>query len=90
MKASLATLAALLLVGIYSEVLAAPIGSDTTPCCFSYTKNQIPRTHVREYFYTSSRCSQPAIVFITRKNRQICSDPELQWVKDYVNYLEMS
>ncbi|XP_069082871.1 C-C motif chemokine 5-like isoform X2 [Pleurodeles waltl] len=62
MKAALTTLTALLLVAIYSEVLAAPIGSDTTPCCFSYAKNQIPQSHVREYFYTSSRCSQPAIV----------------------------
>ncbi|XP_069470872.1 C-C motif chemokine 5-like [Ambystoma mexicanum] len=90
MKASLAALAALLLIALCSEVHAAPVGSDTTPCCFFHAKRQIPLRHVREYYYTSSRCPKPAVVFITRKNRQICTDPESDWVKDYVNNLEMN
>ncbi|XP_029470387.1 C-C motif chemokine 5-like [Rhinatrema bivittatum] len=84
------TLCVLLLSAFCSQVLSAPAGSDTTSCCFGYTPRQIPRSHVQEYYYTSSRCSQPAVVFVTRKKREICTNPEIKWVQDYVNYLEMN
>ncbi|KAG8520202.1 C-C motif chemokine 5 [Galemys pyrenaicus] len=69
---------------------ASPYASDTTPCCFAYINRVLPRTHIQEYFYTSSKCSVPAVVFVTRKKRQICANPENTWVKDYINNLEMS
>ncbi|KAM4701328.1 C-C motif chemokine 5-like [Discoglossus pictus] len=73
----------------YHEVYSAPVGTDVTPCCFGYLEKVIPRKHVNDYFYTSGRCSQPAVVFITRKNRRFCTNPDNKWVKEYVNYLEM-
>ncbi|XP_004684530.1 PREDICTED: C-C motif chemokine 5 [Condylura cristata] len=69
---------------------ASPYASDTTPCCFASTKRIVPRTHVQEYFYTSSKCPMPAVVFVTRKKRQICANPETTWVQDYINSFEMS
>ncbi|NXA69034.1 CCL5 protein, partial [Mohoua ochrocephala] len=66
-----------------------PVGSDTTPCCFSYTSRKLPQSHVQEYFYTSSKCSQPAVVFVTRKKREVCANPDARWVKEYVNSLEL-
>uniref|UniRef100_A0A4X2KW71 C-C motif chemokine n=1 Tax=Vombatus ursinus TaxID=29139 RepID=A0A4X2KW71_VOMUR len=67
-----------------------PDASDTTPCCFSFTTVPIPMNHIKEYFYTSSRCGNQGVVFITRKNRQLCANPEKKWVRSYINSLEMS
>ncbi|XP_003414604.1 C-C motif chemokine 5 [Loxodonta africana] len=69
---------------------ASPYASDTTPCCFAYTPRTLPHAHVKEYFYTSGKCSMPAVVFVTRRNRQVCADPEKKWVKEYINTLEMN
>ncbi|NWI57135.1 CCL5 protein, partial [Calyptomena viridis] len=66
-----------------------PVGSDTTPCCFSYISRKLPQSHVKEYFYTSSKCSQPAVVFVTWKQREVCANPDAKWVKEYVNSLEL-
>ncbi|KAK2525604.1 C-C motif chemokine 5, partial [Columba livia] len=65
------------------------VGADTTVCCFSYTSRKLPQSHVKDYFYTSSKCSQPAVVFITRKDREVCANPDARWVKEYVNALEL-
>ncbi|XP_044795489.2 C-C motif chemokine 5 isoform X1 [Bubalus bubalis] len=29
-------------------------------------------------------------IFITRKNRQVCANPEKKWVREYINALELS
>ncbi|XP_039364117.1 C-C motif chemokine 3-like [Mauremys reevesii] len=54
-------------------------------CCFTYTSQQIPRGLVTDYFVTSSMCAQPAVVFITKKDRKICTNPKDAWVQKYVN-----
>nr|6AEZ_A Chain A, C-C motif chemokine 5 [Homo sapiens]6AEZ_C Chain C, C-C motif chemokine 5 [Homo sapiens] len=68
----------------------SPYSSDTTPCCFAYIARPLPRAHIKEYFYTSGKCSNPAVVFVTRKNRQVCANPEKKWVREYINSLSMS
>ncbi|XP_029470007.1 C-C motif chemokine 4-like [Rhinatrema bivittatum] len=90
MKPGLTALCALLLAAFCSEVLSAPAGADIpTSCCFSYTARKIPRSHVQDYFITSSMCPQPAIIFITRKGREVCANPEEEWVDNYVTDLEL-
>ncbi|NXU06767.1 CCL5 protein, partial [Buphagus erythrorhynchus] len=64
-------------------------GNGTTSCCFSCTSQKLPQSHVREYFYTSSKCSQPAVMFVTRKKWEICANPDARWVKEYMNSLEL-
>uniref|UniRef100_A0A8B9V6E1 C-C motif chemokine n=1 Tax=Anas zonorhyncha TaxID=75864 RepID=A0A8B9V6E1_9AVES len=82
-----AALSILLLAGLFSQAFSD--SSDTTICCFSYTSQKLPQSHVKDYFYTSSKCPQPAVVFITRRTRQVCANPDARWVKEYVNFLEM-
>ncbi|CAM5104935.1 unnamed protein product [Natator depressus] len=89
MKVSVAALAILLIAAFCSLASSAPLGSDTTVCCFSYASRKLPQRHLKDYFYTSGKCSQPAVVFVTRKNQQVCANPDTKWVKEYVNYLEM-
>ncbi|XP_022408297.1 C-C motif chemokine 5 [Delphinapterus leucas] len=91
MKVCAAALAVILaMAALCAPASASPYASDTTPCCFAYLSRPLPRAHLREYFYTSSKCSMAAVVFITRKNRQVCANPEKKWVKEYINALELS
>ncbi|NXG38372.1 CCL5 protein, partial [Dromaius novaehollandiae] len=89
MNISSVSLSVLLIAALFSQASSGPIGADTTVCCFSYALRKLPQSHVKDYFYTSSKCSQPAVVFITRKNREVCANPDARWVKEYVNALEL-
>ncbi|XP_036306810.1 C-C motif chemokine 5 [Pipistrellus kuhlii] len=91
MEVNAAALALLLTAAAFcAPASASPYASDTTPCCFAYISRPLPRAHLQEYFYTSSKCSMPAVVLITRKNRQVCANPEKRWVREIINALEMS
>ncbi|NXV22291.1 CCL5 protein, partial [Cepphus grylle] len=89
MKVSAVCFSIILVAALFSQASPAPFGADATVCCFSYTSRKLPQSHVKDYFYTSSKCSQPAVVFITRKERQVCANPDARWVKEYVNALEL-
>ncbi|NXS70329.1 CCL4 protein, partial [Pandion haliaetus] len=90
MKVFVAVLAMLIATLCY-QTSAAPIGSDPpTSCCFTYTSRQLPRSFVVEYYETNSQCPQPAVVFITKKGRQVCANPEQDWVQGYMNDLELN
>ncbi|NWI98177.1 CCL5 protein, partial [Pitta sordida] len=75
MKVSTLCLCIVLVAALFSQASPAPLASDTTPCCFSYVSRKLPQSHVKEYFYTSSKCSQPAVVFVTWKGREVCANP---------------
>ncbi|NXF49343.1 CCL5 protein, partial [Oceanites oceanicus] len=64
-----------------------PAVPDTAVCCFTCIWQKLSREHVKDYFYTTSRCQQPAVVFITRKKHQVCAEPDAVWVKAFVNFL---
>ncbi|XP_009912146.2 C-C motif chemokine 4 homolog [Haliaeetus albicilla] len=81
----------ILIAALCYQTSAAPIGSDPpTSCCFSYTSRQLPRSFVVEYYETNSQCPQPAVVFITKKGRQVCANPEQDWVQEYMSDLELN
>ncbi|XP_024429061.2 C-C motif chemokine 4 [Desmodus rotundus] len=87
------TVLSLLVLGaaFCSPALSAPMGSDPpTACCFSYIQRKLPRNFVVDYYETSSLCSQPAVVFQTRRSKQVCANPSEPWVQDYVNDLELN
>ncbi|XP_054449188.1 C-C motif chemokine 3-like [Pteronotus mesoamericanus] len=92
MQASGAALAVLLCAtALCSQGFAAPLGADTpTACCFSYTSRQIPRKFIADYFETSSQCSQPGVIFLTKRSRQVCADPSQTWVQEYITDLELN
>ncbi|XP_019364173.1 PREDICTED: C-C motif chemokine 4 homolog [Gavialis gangeticus] len=91
MKVSIAAYTTVLIAIICSQASSAPFGSDPpTACCFSYVTRQLPRDFVKDYYYTNSMCSRAAVVFTTKKGRQICANPEDSWVKEYVNDLELN
>ncbi|KAM9210631.1 C-C motif chemokine 3-like [Dugong dugon] len=90
MKVPVAALALLLcIVAPCAQVFSSPVGADTpTACCFSYALRQIPRRFIADYYETSSQCSKPGIIFITKKGYPICANPRDDWVQDYIKDME--
>ncbi|KAM9210632.1 C-C motif chemokine 3-like [Dugong dugon] len=87
--ASLAVL--LLAAALCSRTSSASFGADTpTACCFSYTFRQIQRNFVNDYYETSSQCSKPAVIFLTKRGWQICANPSDAWVQEYITDLELN
>ncbi|KAF5916062.1 regakine-1-like [Diceros bicornis minor] len=87
MKGSLATLAFLLIAALHSEANEEP-ANDQTPCCFSYISRKISLRFVKDYYRTSDLCPMPAVVFLTGKGRQVCVNPGVAWVQEYITYLD--
>ncbi|NXG75645.1 CCL3 protein, partial [Baryphthengus martii] len=58
-------------------------------CCFKYMSHRIPQTLVTSAYVTSSMCSQPGVVLVTKKGRNICVDPQAPWVQKYLKNLEI-
>ncbi|XP_074046476.1 C-C motif chemokine 4-like [Macrotis lagotis] len=91
MKVSVVALSILMVMAFSSLASSAPMGSDPpTSCCFSYVSQQIARKFVIDYYETSSQCSQPAVVFQTKRGRYICANPSDAWVQNYVEDLELN
>ncbi|KAM6163638.1 C-C motif chemokine 3-like 1 [Rhynchocyon petersi] len=92
MEVTSAAFAILLLTAAFCSptCTAAFIGDTPTACCFSYTSQQISQDTVGDYYYTNSQCSKPAVIFQTKKGKQICANPSDAWVQKYVSYLELN
>ncbi|XP_072501000.1 C-C motif chemokine 4-like [Notamacropus eugenii] len=71
------------------QVSSLTVGSVApTACCFSYTSRKIPRAVVVDFYETSGQCSQPAIIFLTKKGYQACANPSEPWVQKYTKELK--
>ncbi|XP_072718440.1 C-C motif chemokine 4-like [Ciconia boyciana] len=92
MKVPAVALATLLLIAICSPAeahrrdsgVAAPSQKTDIvprPCCFTYALHRIPRSLISSAYKTSSGCSQPAVVVVTKKGRNICVNPQEPWVQ---------
>nr|XP_008175835.1 fractalkine-like [Chrysemys picta bellii] len=51
---------------------------------------KIPQTLLKTYRETEPSCPKAAIIFVTRKNREFCADPEASWVKEAVRQLNQA
>uniref|UniRef100_A0A4X2M0N3 C-C motif chemokine n=1 Tax=Vombatus ursinus TaxID=29139 RepID=A0A4X2M0N3_VOMUR len=74
--------------GRYGECSLIYGPSTPTTCCFEFTTRKIPLKLVVSYEITSSRCAKEAVIFVTRRGFQICTNPKEQWVQDIRNHLD--
>ncbi|KAM7068040.1 C-C motif chemokine 14-like [Molossus nigricans] len=44
-------------------------------CCFSYTPRKIRCVFMEDYFQTTGGCSQPGVIFISRRGQRVCANP---------------
>ncbi|XP_059721805.1 C-C motif chemokine 5-like [Haemorhous mexicanus] len=87
MKVLAATLATLLLLATCSPAEGHLDGVPST-CCFSYQRQPIPRRRVSSVFVTSSSCSQPGVIVVTQKKKQLCADPQAAWVQQLLKHFQ--
>ncbi|XP_041338684.1 C-C motif chemokine 3-like [Pyrgilauda ruficollis] len=87
MKVLAATLATLLLLASCSSAEGHLDGVPSI-CCFSYQKQPIPRRRVSSVFVTSSSCSQPGVIVVTQKKKQLCADPKAAWVQELLKHFQ--
>ncbi|XP_032073045.1 C-C motif chemokine 5-like [Thamnophis elegans] len=85
MNSSLATLAVFLIAAMFLSQAQAQF--DPRLCCFNYQNKPVPLRNLKSYERTNSRCSMPATIFTTKKDRKICADPSAQWVQDRIRQL---
>ncbi|XP_020017451.1 C-C motif chemokine 26 [Castor canadensis] len=68
---------------------AATRGSDVAKsCCFQYSHKVLPWNWVHTYEFTQSSCSQPAVIFTTKRGKKICAQPMEKWVQRYISLLK--
>ncbi|XP_074701206.1 C-C motif chemokine 4-like [Strix aluco] len=89
MKVS-AVIFVLVIAASCSQTFSGPVGSDLPICCFSYTHHKLPQKLILRYYSTSTSCTLPAIVFITKKGRQVCANRGDTWVQSYLQKLKQN
>ncbi|NXE96671.1 CCL4 protein, partial [Menura novaehollandiae] len=90
MKVSAAGLTLLLIAASFSQTFSGPVGPDLPICCFTYAQHKLPQKLIVRHYVTGTSCPQSAIVFVTKKGRQVCADPNDTWVKSYLQNLKQN
>ncbi|KFV20123.1 C-C motif chemokine 4 [Tauraco erythrolophus] len=87
MRISAAVFALLLIAASFSQTFSGPAGPDHPICCVSYARHRLPQKLIAHYYSSSTACTLPAIVFVTKKGRQVCANPSDPWVQTYLQNL---
>ncbi|NXK10744.1 CCL3 protein, partial [Herpetotheres cachinnans] len=87
MKVPAAALVALLLVATCSPSKAHLDGVPTA-CCFSYQQRPVPRSLIASAYITSSSCTQPGVILVTKKKKELCVDPQAPWVQAHLKHFQ--
>ncbi|XP_039081719.1 C-C motif chemokine 15-like [Hyaena hyaena] len=59
-------------------------------CCIHYTPRKIRCVIMKDYFITSSGCSQPGVIFLTKKGQRVCANPFDLGVQDCMRSLKLN
>nr|KAF6433037.1 C-C motif chemokine ligand 19 [Molossus molossus] len=64
--------------------------NDAEDCCLSVTLHPIPGNIVRAFRYLLIKdgCRVPAVVFTTKRGRQLCAPPDQPWVYRIIQRLQ--
>ncbi|ELW61732.1 C-C motif chemokine 16 [Tupaia chinensis] len=88
MKVSVATLFLLIIIlattpALYGQSRIPESVNLSSYCCVKYQEKVLPRKLVVGYRKALS-CHWPAIIFVTKKNREVCTNPNNNWVQEYI------
>uniref|UniRef100_A0A8D2CQI9 C-C motif chemokine n=1 Tax=Sciurus vulgaris TaxID=55149 RepID=A0A8D2CQI9_SCIVU len=75
---------------LVSKMILSPptVFHSPADCCFSYTPRRIRCTFMKDYFETSSECSQPGVIFLTNKGQRVCAKPNDPSVQECIKILK--
>ncbi|XP_030665036.1 C-C motif chemokine 16 [Nomascus leucogenys] len=88
MKVSEAALSLLVLILIITSASCSQpkvpewVNTPST-CCLKYYEKVLPRRLVVGY-RKALNCHLPAIIFVTKRNREVCTNPNDDWVQEYI------
>nr|XP_012303406.1 C-C motif chemokine 22 [Aotus nancymaae] len=77
-------LAALVLLAVALQATeAGPYGAnmEDSICCRDYVRYRLPWRVVKDFYWTSDSCLRPGVVLQTHRDKEICADPRVLWVK---------
>ncbi|EHB00653.1 C-C motif chemokine 22 [Heterocephalus glaber] len=68
---------------------AGPYGANVEDsiCCRDFVRHPLPLRVVKDFYWTSGSCRRTGIVLQTVKDREICANPKLPWVKKILQKL---
>ncbi|KAM7147320.1 C-C motif chemokine 26 [Molossus nigricans] len=80
----------ILLVFVLSVYLGAAIrGSDVAKyCCLQFSQKILSWNLVKSYEFTRNSCSEPAVIFTTKRGKKVCVQPKEKWVQRYISLLK--
>uniref|UniRef100_A0A2K6L922 C-C motif chemokine n=1 Tax=Rhinopithecus bieti TaxID=61621 RepID=A0A2K6L922_RHIBE len=64
-------------------------GTNKEFCCLFYTSRQIPQKFIVDYSETRPQCTNPGVILLTKRGRQICVDLSKKWVQKYIGDLKL-
>ncbi|KAK6493541.1 C-C motif chemokine 4-like protein [Huso huso] len=89
MKSIFLVIAALLFTALFSQTLCfTSIANRPTECCLSHSARQIPKKYLHHYEETQPGCSKPRLIFVLKRGKKVCVNPEDTWVKDRIRFLD--
>ncbi|XP_075891611.1 C-C motif chemokine 36.1 [Nelusetta ayraudi] len=59
-------------------------------CCFDFYPRPLNKKYVRSYYMADRRCTKAAVILVSMKGRNICTDPRLQWVDNLMKRIDES
>ncbi|XP_043576866.1 C-C motif chemokine 19-like [Chiloscyllium plagiosum] len=88
---STATLLLIIAASLWGISQANEDSMATQDCCLTTSPSKIPLKILHSYRIQlpSDGCKIHAVVFRTKKNRQLCSPPQEKWVKKLTKKLDM-
>ncbi|XP_003472015.1 C-C motif chemokine 22 [Cavia porcellus] len=83
-------LAVLILLSVMLQATdAGPYGANVEDsiCCRDFVRYPLPPRVVKDFYWTSDSCRRAGVVLQTVKDREICANPKLPWVKKILQKL---
>uniref|UniRef100_A0A3B3H316 C-C motif chemokine n=1 Tax=Oryzias latipes TaxID=8090 RepID=A0A3B3H316_ORYLA len=56
-------------------------------CCFKFFPGTLSASRIRSFILTDDRCPKPGVVFVTRRNLNICVEKNATWVQEVLQTL---
>uniref|UniRef100_A0A8C2BYQ0 C-C motif chemokine n=1 Tax=Cyprinus carpio TaxID=7962 RepID=A0A8C2BYQ0_CYPCA len=67
----------------------AQINQVPNKCCYSFANVKIPVKQVESYYTTHPECHRTSVIFITKAQREMCTDPTESWVQRLMNLVDV-